>query len=317
MLSNSEPKSAELKSVEPNSQEFKSAELKSAKSKGAEPRIAEAYRECADITRRSGSSFASAFWMLPKPKRNALHAIYAFCRLADDIADDPAIAGDRTALLARWREELDGAFRGNAQHAVGVALSDAIGSYQLPERVFLDLLDGVEFDLADGPIETFDDLRLYCYRVASTVGVLVVHILGFENPRSLEFAEKLGIAVQLTNVLRDVGEDASTGRIYLPKDELERFGVSTESILAGQRTDELQLMLSFYAKRAASFYDRAEQLLPDEDRRSLRPATAMGRIYRALLDELIERQFPCFEQSVRLSKPRRVAIAAKVWMGIE
>ncbi len=312
MPSDSEPNSAESNSAEP-----KTAEPKSPKPTTAEPRIAEAYRECADITRRSGSSFASAFWMLPKPKRNALHAIYAFCRLADDIADDPAIAGDRTALLARWREELDGAFRGNAQHAVGVALSDAIASYQLPERVFLDLLDGVEFDLADRPIETFDDLHLYCYRVASTVGMLVVRILGFKNPRSLEFAEALGIAVQLTNVLRDVGDDASTGRIYLPKDELERFGVSAESILAGQRTDELQLMLSFYAKRAASFYDRAKQLLPDEDRRALRPATAMGRIYRALLDELIERQFPCFGQSVRLSKPRRVAIAAKVWMGIE
>jgi len=281
------------------------------------PDVAEAYRECVDITRRSGSSFASAFWMLPKKKRNALHAIYAFCRLADDIADDPEIAGDRTALLARWREELDDAFRGKAQHAVGVALSDAIESYRFPEQVFVDLLDGVEFDLAEEPIETFDDLRLYCYRVASTVGLLVVRILGFENPRSLEFAETLGIAVQLTNVLRDVGDDASTGRIYLPDDELVRFGVSAESILAGQMTEELQLMLSFNAKRAASYYERAEELLPDEDRRALRPATAMGRIYRALLDELIERQFPCFEQPVRISKPRRLAIAAKVWMGME
>ncbi len=281
-----------------------------------EPSIAEAYRDCAEITRRSGSSFASAFWMLPKPKRNALHAIYAFCRLADDIVDDPEIAGNRTALLARWREELDGAYRGKAQHAVGVALSDAIERFRLPEHVFLDLLAGVEFDLGDEPIETFDDLRLYCYRVASTVGLLVVRILGFKNPQSLEFAETLGIAVQLTNVLRDVGDDASTGRIYLPKDELERFGVSTESLLAGRRTDELQLMLSFYAKRTTSYYERAEQLLPNEDRRSLRPATAMGRIYQALLDELIERKFPCFEQPLRLSKPRRVVIAAKVWMGI-
>ena len=281
-----------------------------------EPSIAEAYRDCAEITRRSGSSFASAFWMLPKPKRNALHAIYAFCRLADDIADDPEVAGDRTALLARWREELDGAYRGKAQHAVGVALSDAVERFRLPEGVFLDLLAGVEFDLADGPIETFDDLRLYCYRVASTVGLLVVRILGFKNPRSLEFAETLGIAVQLTNVLRDVGDDASTGRIYLPRDELERFGVSTGSVLAGHGTDALQPMLRFSAERAASYYERAEDLLPDEDRRSLRPATAMGRIYRALLDELIEREFPCFEQPLRLSKPRRIAIAAKVWMGM-
>ncbi len=282
-----------------------------------EPDIAEAYRECAEITRRSGSSFASAFWMLPKPKRNALHAIYAFCRLADDIADDPSVAGDRAALLARWRAELDSAFRAKAEHAVGIALSDAVERFQLPERVFLDLLAGVEFDLAEQPIESFDDLRLYCYRVASTVGLLVVRILGFENPRSLEFAEALGIAVQLTNVIRDVGDDARSGRIYLPNDELARFGVSTESLRAGEMSDALQLLLSFNAKRAASYYERAEQLLPDEDRRSLRPATAMGRIYRALLDELIDRDFPCFEQPVRLSKPRRFAIAAKVWMGMQ
>jgi phytoene synthase len=279
--------------------------------------IASAYRECADITRRSGSSFASAFWMLPKKKRNALHAIYAFCRLADDIADDPKIAGDRATLLARWRAELDDAFRGRAQHAVGIALTDAIAAYRFPQQVFVDLLDGVEFDLAEQPIESFDDLRLYCYRVASTVGLLVVRILGFQNPRSLEFAETLGIAVQLTNVLRDVGDDASEGRIYLPSDELDRFGVSAESILAREMSDELQLLLSFNAKRALSYYENAERLLPDEDRRALRPATAMGRIYRALLDELIERGFPCFEQPVRISKPRRVAIAAKVWMGMQ
>jgi len=281
------------------------------------PDIAEAYRECAEITRRSGSSFASTFWMLPRPKRNALHAIYAFCRLADDIADDPAVAGDRAKLLARWRAELDSAFRAEAEHAVGIALSDAAERFQLPERVFLDLLAGMEFDLAAEPIDSFEDLRLYCYRVASTVGLLVVRILGFENPRSLEFAETLGIAVQLTNVIRDVGHDASAGRIYLPRDELERFGVSTESLFAGEMSDALQLLLSFHAKRAAAYYDRAEQLLPDEDRRALRPATAMGRIYRALLDELIERNFPCFEQPVRLSKPRRFAIAAKVWIGMQ
>ncbi len=281
-----------------------------------EPDIAGAYRECAAITRRSGSSFASAFWMLPKAKRNALHAIYAFCRLADDIADDPGVAGNRTALLARWREELDGAYRGKARHPVGVALSDAIDRYRLPESVFLDLLSGVEFDLEQRPIDSFNDLRLYCYRVASTVGLLVVRILGFKNPRSLEFAETLGLAVQLTNVLRGVGDDAGAGRIYLPKHELDRFAVSTESLLAGQLTDELRLMLSFNAKRAMALYDRADALLPDEDRRALRPATAMGRIYRALLEELIERDFPCFEQPLRLSKPRRVAIAAKVWLGM-
>ncbi|HXV36954.1 MAG TPA: presqualene diphosphate synthase HpnD [Myxococcota bacterium] len=282
----------------------------------SEPDIARAYRECAAITRRSGSSFASAFWMLPKPKRNALHAIYAFCRLADDIADDPSVAGDRVALLARWRDELDGAYRGKARHPVGVALSDAVERYRLPERIFLDLLAGVEFDLSEGPIDSFDDLRLYCYRVASTVGLLVVRILGFRDPRSLEFAETLGVAVQLTNVLRDVHVDARGGRIYLPGDEFARFALSRESVLAGELSDGLRLMLSFNAKRTAGYYARADALLPDEDRRSLRPAIAMGRIYRALLDELVARDFPRLDAPLRISKPRRLAIAAKVWMGM-
>ena len=280
------------------------------------PTVADAYRRCAEITRHSGSSFASAFWMLPKPKRNALHAIYAFCRLADDIADDPAVGSDRATLLLRWREELDGAYRGKARHPVGVALSDAVERFRLPEGIFLDLLAGVEFDLTGGAIETYEDLRLYCYRVASTVGSLVVRILGFQNSQSLEFAETMGIAVQLTNVLRDIGDDASTGRIYLPRDELVRFGVSTDSVLAGQMTDELRLMLTFYAERARSHYESADALLPREDRRALRPATAMGRIYRALLEELVERKFPCFEEPLRLPKSRRLAIAAKVWLGM-
>ncbi len=281
-----------------------------------EPNVDEAYRECAEITRRSGSSFASAFWMLPKPQRNALHAIYAFCRLADDIADDPAVAGDRGALLARWRAELDDAYRGKAHHPVGIALSDAIDRFRLPERVFLDLLAGVEFDLAERPIETFDDLRLYCYRVASTVGLLVVRILGFENPRSLEFAETLGIAVQLTNVLRDVGSDASSGRIYLPRQELERFDVSPQDLRNGRMTEALRLYLGFYAERARLYYERAERRLPREDRRTLRPAIAMGRIYRELLDELHAQSFPCFGEPLRISKARRVATAAKVWLGL-
>ena len=186
--------------------------------------VLDAYAQCARVTRQSGSSFASAFWMLPRAKRRAVHAIYAFCRLADDIADDPAVGGDRTRLLARWRAELESAYRGKSAHPVGIALADAIQRFQLPEREFADLLRGVESDLRDEVMETWEDLERYCYRVASTVGLLVVRVLGYRNPRSLEYARSLGIAVQLTNVLRDVGEDAAAGRIYLAREDLDAPG---------------------------------------------------------------------------------------------
>lgn len=279
------------------------------------PELRAAYRHCAAVTRRSGSSFASAFWMLPRERRAALHAIYAFCRLADDIADDPAVEGDRTRLLEAWRRELELAYLSKAEHPVGVALGDVVHRFRLPESIFLDLLRGVESDLRAEAIETFTDLRRYCYRVASTVGLLVVRILGARDVRAFQYAENLGIAVQLTNVLRDVGDDAAEGRIYLPAEDLGRFGVSRDAILAREMSDELRLLFGYYAERARIFYDRAALCLPDTDRRTLRPAEAMGQIYRALLEELQRQRFPCFERAVRLSRPRRVAIAASVWWG--
>jgi phytoene synthase len=281
------------------------------------PSVASAYRYCENVTRRSGSSFAAAFWMLPKTQRHALHAIYAFCRLADDIADDPEIGGNRAALLKRWREELDNAYLCKARHPVGIALGDAVHRFRLPEQVFVDLLAGVEFDLAGNAIDSFDDLQLYCYRVASTVGLQVVRVLGYRNPQSLDYAETMGIAVQLTNVLRDIGHDASSGRIYLPREELDRFGVSADDLRNGRMTEELRLLLDFYGERARLYYERAESLLPSDDRRALRPAVAMGRIYRKLLEELHRKGFPCFGAPLRLSKSRRLAIAATVWLGWE
>ncbi len=280
------------------------------------PETAAAYAHCAGVVRASASSFAAAFWMLPRPRRRALHAIYAFCRLADDIADDPAVNGDRGQLLARWREELEGAYRGKATHPVGIALGDAVERYALPQEVFEDLLRGVESDLRGEPIETFEDLERYCYRVASTVGLLLVRVLGAVDPLSLEYARAMGIAVQLTNVLRDVGEDAASGRIYLPRRELERMGVDATSLSEGRMTDDLRLLLAMTAERARIYYGRAAATLPEGDRAVLRPAEAMGRIYRTLLEELQSQGFPCLERSVRLSKPRRLAIAAATWLGV-
>jgi squalene synthase HpnD len=279
------------------------------------PEVMAAYAHCAEVVRRSGSSFAAAFWMFRAPERRAIHAIYAFCRLADDIADEPSVRGDRGQLLERWREELRCACRGKAVSLVGVALGDAIGRFQLPEELFLELLRGIESDLLGESFETFDDLRRYCYRVASTVGLLIVRILGFRNPRALEYAEAMGIAVQLTNVLRDVGGDVASGRIYLPREDLERLGIDPAHVEQARGSEELRLLMALYAERARIFYERAARLLPREERQVLRPAEAMGRIYRALLEELQRRGFPCLEEPVKLSKRRRLLIAAAAWLG--
>jgi len=280
------------------------------------PEVEAAYAHCAQVTRAAGSSFAAAFWMLPRPRRQALHAIYAFCRLADDIADDPDVAGDRLRLLERWRDELSDAYRGKATHPVGIALGHAVERFALPEEIFQELLRGIETDLRGERIDSFADLERYCYRVASTVGLLLVRVLEAKDPDALEYARCMGIAVQLTNILRDVGDDAASGRVYLAGEDLVRMGVSADDLRAGQLTEPIRLLLAVHAERARIWYERAAAALPESERRILRPAEAMGRIYRTLLNELHTRGFPCLEAPLRLSKPRRLAIAAGTWLGM-
>jgi phytoene synthase len=279
------------------------------------PEVLAAYAHCAAIARRSGSSFLAAFWMFPREERRALHAIYAFCRLVDDIADDPELRGDRAMLLERWHEELVDAYRGKARHPVGIALGDAVHRFRLPEAWFLDLLTGIAADLRGGELETYRDLEHYCYCVASTIGLLVCGVRGLRGERVHEYAVHMGIAVQLTNVLRDVGDDAAAGRIYLAREDRERFGVSDAALRTGSPSEPLRELLSLYAQRARAHYDGAQQALPGESRRALRPAQAMGAIYRDLLDAIEARGFPCLGPALRLSKARRLAVAARVWLG--
>ena len=280
------------------------------------PAVLDAYAHCAEIARRSGSSFLAAFWMFPRAERRALHAIYAFCRLVDDIADDPALHGDRGMLLERWHEELVDAYRGKARHPVGIALGDAVVRFALPEDCFLDLLRGIEADLRGGEVETFGELERYCYCVASTIGLLVCGVRGLHGARVRDYAVHLGIAVQLTNVLRDVGEDARGGRVYLAREDREKFGVSVDALASGAPSEPLAQLLAHYAARARSRYAQAQRALPAELARSLRPAQAMGAIYRELLETLERRNFPHAGPALRLSKPRRVAIAAREWLGM-
>jgi len=280
------------------------------------PAVHDAYAHCAEIARRSGSSFLAAFWMFPRAERRALHAIYAFCRLVDDIADDPSLRGDRAMLLERWHEELVDAYRGKARHPVGVALGDAVHRFHLPEDCFLDLLAGIEIDLRGAEIETFAELEHYCYCVASTIGLLVCGVRGLRGASVRDYAVNLGIAVQLTNVLRDVGEDAASGRIYLAREDREACGVTADALRAHTENAALARLLALYAARARSRYARAQLALPPELRRRLRPAQAMGAIYRELLDALERRGFPQRGPALRLSKSRRVAIAAREWLAI-
>ena len=281
----------------------------------AEPtrEVLAAYAHCRGVTRRSHSSFAAAFWMFPKAKRRALHAIYAFCRLADDIADDPAIRGDRGLLLERWRDELAAAYDGKAVHPVGVALGDAVARFDLPRQTFEDLLLGVESDLRRTPIETFDELYQYCYRVASTVGLLIVRVLGFNDPRTLDYAEAMGVAVQLTNVLRDVGEDAGE-RPRLPGARgpealRHRRGGAARAARARRAAAPARLL-----RRARAHLLRARRrAAPRRRPRAPAPGRRDGRDLPLHARPLQAERFPR-ERTVRLSNPRRLAIAASVWL---
>lgn len=273
-----------------------------------------AYAHCARVSRASGSSFLAAFWLFPRAQRRALHAIYAFCRMADDIADDACVRGDRVRLLERWRGVLDDAYLGRSEHPVGIALGDAALRFELPKRWFVDLLAGIEADLFGAPIEHFADLERYCYCVASTIGLLVVGVRGLQGEAARDYAIHMGIAVQLTNVLRDVGEDAAAGRIYLAREDLERMQVPPESLRRRERSEAQRLLFAVYAERARIRYERAEAALSPEARRLLRPVEAMGAIYRDLLDTLQARGFPCQGPALRLSRRRRVTVAARTWL---
>ena len=241
------------------------------------------YARCAEIARASSSNFYYAFMLLPAERRRALHAVYAFCRFIDDIADDEVI-GDAVALLARWREEVDRVYGGTPTRAISRALADSARHFNIPREHFEEIIAGVEMDLTRKRYASFEELRLYCYRVASAVGLICIEIFGYTNPAARLYAEKLGIAFQLTNIMRDVKEDGARGRIYLPQEDLARFDVSEEEILHSVYSPNFVRLMEFEAARAQEFYREAGAALPAEDRSSLLTAEAMRLIYGALLD---------------------------------
>jgi len=274
--------------------------------------LAESYRRCRAITRAANSSFPLAFRLLPRPKRRAMDALYAFMRVSDDLADDPG--ADAAALLA-WRESLTAALAGRYTHPVHPALHHAVGRFGIPPRFLFDVLDGVAADLEPVRVATFAELYPYCYRVASVVGLACVRVWrlrpGATWAEADAPAEAAGIAFQLTNILRDVGEDAARGRVYLPADELAAFGVDPRAWSA--RPAAFAELMRFQAERARAYYRTADGLN--------RALTAEGRAiyglmcasYRGLLDEIERRGFDVFAGRVRLPRWRKAAALAAAW----
>jgi phytoene synthase len=269
------------------------------------------------ITRKSASNLALAFVLLPKPKRDAMSALYAFCRNVDDIADEDSMpVGERRKQLADWRADIARACENQPpQFAVNRELQPVIRQFSIPFELFDELIKGCEMDLDIKRYENFEQLELYCYRVASVVGLLSIQIFGYQNPATREYAVCLGKALQLTNILRDVKTDAARGRIYLPESELKKFGVGESDILQGRYSDKFRALAESIAARAKQFYSAAKKALPGEDRKNMVAAELMGMVYWRLLKKLERAQFDVFgPQPLALTKPQKLALIFQSWL---
>ena len=270
---------------------------------------------CQEKAAASGSSFYYSFMFLPPERRQAIIALYAFCREVDDVVDecqDPQIAH---TTLDWWRHQVGLIYEGTPQHPVGQALKDVIQRFNLPRELLLEVIDGMQMDLQQTRYLDWKALHLYCYRVASVVGLLSAEIFGYTNRQTLKYAHDLGLAFQLTNIIRDVGEDARRGRIYLPINELQQFGVPAKQILDGEYSDNFRELMAFQAKRARQLYEQAFAQLPAEDRKAQRPGLIMAAIYRTLLDEIEADGFQVLDRRTSLTPLRKIWLAGKTWFG--
>jgi phytoene synthase len=269
---------------------------------------------CRQKAASSGSSFYYSFLFLPSERRRAITALYAFCREVDDVVDegmDPQVAA---AKLAWWRAEVANLFAGKAQHPVTQALDPFRDRFSIDQKKLGEIIDGMEMDLRQTRYLDWAGLERYCYRVASVVGLLAAGIFGYRDARTLDYARNLGIAFQLTNIIRDVGEDARKNRVYLPVEDLQRFGVPAADILQAKETPAFRSLMEFQAERARGFYQSAMSALPPEDRRAQRPGLIMAAIYRTLLDEIQRGGFHVLTQRTSLTPLRKFWIAWRTWV---
>ncbi|NCS90321.1 MAG: squalene synthase HpnD [Ignavibacteria bacterium CG2_30_36_16] len=270
--------------------------------------------EAKDIAKKSRSSFYYAFNLLPAEKRDAMNTVYAFCRKTDDIVDEGNESDElKYEKLHKWRIEIEKSIDGHSDYQLLNKLGKTISQFNIPLEPFFELVRGMEMDLQRKRYLTFEDLRLYCYRVASTVGLMCIEIFGYKHQSTKEFAVNLGIALQLTNILRDIKHDAKNGRIYLPQEELVRFRYSEEEIIKNKYNSNFASLMKFEADRAKSYFDKATECLNLDDKASMFAARAMQHIYYKILNKIIDADYDIYSRNIKVAKIEKVGIALGVW----
>ena len=269
---------------------------------------------CQDKAARSGSSFYYSFLFLPPERRRAITALYAFCREVDDVVDETSDPGVARVKLDWWVSEVDRLYGGTPQHPVTLALGAHLGSYDITRSRLIEVIDGMRMDLEQNRYLDYTGLRLYCRRAAGVVGEMASGVFGRTDPQTLRYADTLGLAFQLTNIIRDVGEDARKGRIYLPIEDLQRFGLTAADILSTRHSPKFVELMRFQAARARDCYREAYALLPEADRRSQRPGLIMSAIYSTLLDEIERDGFLVLDRRTSLTPIRKLLLAWRTWV---
>jgi 15-cis-phytoene synthase len=269
---------------------------------------------CENKARQSGSSFYYSFKFLPKDKRRAITALYSFCREVDDVVDECSDASVARTTLNWWRGEVAAIYGGRPQHPVTQALIPVVKQFNLSQEHLLEIIDGMEMDLEQARYADFKSLQLYCYRVASVVGLLSAEIFGYTDRKTLKYAHDLGIALQLTNIIRDVGEDARRNRIYIPMDELAQFGVTAADIMNSKESENFQKLMAFQIERALRYYRQALEHLPQADRKSQRTGLIMAAIYQATLEEIVASGCHVLKERISLTPRYKLWLAFKAWI---
>jgi phytoene synthase len=271
------------------------------------------YLESREITRREAKNFYYAFLTLPQERRRAIYVAYAFCRFCDDAVDTAESADQKAAMLQKLHDGLRDAYTGNTSEPLFLALADVADKHDIPEEYFKQVIYGVESDLTKVRYEDFEELRGYCYQVASVVGLICLQIFGYKDDAAREYAVDLGLAMQLTNIARDVQEDLSMGRIYLPQDEIARFGYSEEALEAGIVNKSFIDLMRFQAERARSYFDSGFKLLPYLSPRSRACPAVMGQLYSKVLQRIEAAEFDVFQRRISLSKSEKIRVTAQTW----
>ena len=269
---------------------------------------------CQQKAAQSGSSFYYSFLFLPPERRRAITALYAFCREVDDTVDEATDEAVARAKLGWWRKEIGAMLGGAPTHPVTKALQPHLATYALDGKHLMAIIDGMEMDLNQTRYLDYPALKRYCWHVAGVVGILSASIFGATRPETLQYAERLGLAFQLTNIIRDVGEDARKGRIYLPVNELQQFHVTAADILNARHSENFEKLMAFQTERAKKTYEEAYALLPGEDRRAQRPGLIMASIYRTLLTEIEADRYHVLEQKISLTPIRKLWLAWKTYV---